>query len=253
MTLTRITGRFCFYLGCAALTAASACSSGSDYDTETNPQAASLAVSQLAGISGGIQASSPDAAASGVFELGSVAQNIIVPVTNQGQTSARVTAPGPYDLTGTCTCDASGCVFDSCSDDAAGFTIDGSIAVDGDHYTFDVTIDQTYASDSDTTTSHLSTSGDITIGATSIDGSVSGDGNTAINLTDSDGQQQTITASYNWDLDANQIALDQSRCAVGGSLHACVSARAAANGQSAKYNGCGTVDFGPACGDAVAE
>lgn len=252
--LTRTTTRLCFYLGCAALMTASACGGGgSDYDTETNPQAASLAVSQLAGISGGVQASSPDSAASGVFQLGSVAQSIIVPVTDQGQTSARVTTPGPYDLTGNCSCDASGCVFDSCSDDAAGFTIDGSITVDGDHYTFDVTIDQTVASESDTTTAHLSTSGDITLGQAIIDGSVSGDASTKIELTDSDGQQQTITASYSWDLDANQIALDQSRCAVGGSLHACVSARAAANGQSAKYNGCGTVDFGPACGDAVAE
>lgn len=251
------TRRLCCGLACAALLATSACGGGSDYPTKTNPQAAAAAVMQLAGIGAGVQGSSSDSAANGVLALGSAAQNIIQPVTNQpgGQPmpTALITDPGQiHTLTGTCSCDATGCVFKSCSDAQAGFTIDGTISVSGQSYSFDVSVTQSYSNSTTSTKTNMSTSGDITITATSIDGSISGNGDTSDVITGSNGQQ-TIKGSWNWTMDANQIALDQNRCAVGGALHTCLSAHASSSTQSAQYNGCGTVDFGPTCGDATAE
>lgn len=227
---------------------ASACGGDeSDYDTQTNPPYAVLAVSQLGGISGGVTAGSPDATANGVLGLGGVAQNIITPIIEEQQLRL---APAVVPLVGDCTCSATGCQFDGCAADDGSWTIDGAIDVAGDIYTFDVSVTQHYATEDTSTDNAMTTSGEITISPTLIEGHLSGDVDTVLTYSDEDGETR-ITAWFEWSLTGNQIALDAGRCPVGGSLDASVSAEAETGGRDADYSGSGTVTFGPACGDAA--
>jgi hypothetical protein len=219
----------------------------SDYETQTNPQFASLAVSQLVGIGGAVAAGNPDGASAGVLQLGNLAQNIITPVLAHQE---RRAAPGPVPLVGTCTCDTGGCRFEGCGADDGSWTIDGSISMDGEAFTFDVSMTQHFASDSTSTDNDLNLSGDMTIGTAVVDGQVSGEIDAEISDIDEDGTT-TISTWFDWSIDAAQIGLDVSRCAVSGSMDAAVSAEAASGGRDADYNGTGTVSFGPSCGDAV--
>lgn len=236
-------------LACAALGLLAAACGGdeSDYETQTNPQFASLAVSQLAGIGSGVDASSPDATANGVLGLGGVAQNIITPVIEEQQLRR---APAVVPLVGDCTCSASGCQFDGCSTEDGSMTIDGSIDVSGDTYSFDVSLTQQYGTEDTSTENAMTTSGEITITATLIEGHVAGEVDTVLSYSDEDGTTR-ITAWFDWSLGANEIARDPSGCPVGGSLDASVSAEAQSGGRDVDYSGSGTVSFGPACGDAA--
>jgi len=235
-------------LVCAALALCAACGGDeSDYETQTNPQYASLAISQIAGIQSSVSAGSPDVTSSGVMQLGVVAQNIITPKLDQQQ--LRV-APAVVPLVGGCACDAAGCQFDGCAADDGSWSIDGSIEVSSDSYAFDVSMTQHQASDGFTSDTDLTTTGEVTITTDEIDGHVAGEIDTEITVTDEDGTT-TLSGWFDWELDAAQIALDASRCPVGGSLDAAVSAEAASGGRDADYNGSGTVEFGPACGDAT--
>jgi hypothetical protein len=237
-------------LATLALAALAAACGGdeSDYETQTNPQYASLALSQMANIQNAVAASSPDATSAGVMQLGSSAMNIITPVLDEQQ---RRTAPAALPpLVGSCTCDATGCRFDGCAADDGSWTIDGTIEVAGDTFTFDVSMTQHYATDSTSTDNDLSTAGEITISPTLVDGHVSGELDTDISFTDEDGTTH-VEGWFDWELDAAQVGLDASRCPVSGSLDASVSAEAASGGRDADYSGSGTVVFGPACGDAA--
>lgn len=234
-------------LSIAVLTALAACDDGSDYETEVNPLAASSAVAQIAAIGAGTEAGSPDSAAGAVLQLGSVAQSIIVPVIPESN-ERRTQAVG--SLVGDCTCGASGCVFDGCGDEGGTWTIDGTISVSGDTYGFDLSIEQSTGTDEDHISTSMNTAGEISISAERIDGTVSGGGDTTIVNTDPDGEQ-TIRASWDWEIDTREIGFDPNRCPVSGSLRASLSADASAQGRSADYSGSGTVAFGPACGDAT--
>ena len=236
-------------LACAALGLCAAACGGdeSDYETQTNPQYAALAVTQIAGIGSSVDQANPDGSASGVLSLGNVAQNIITPVIEEQQLRRP---PVVLPLVGDCTCDAGGCRFDGCSADDGSWTIDGSIDVSGDTYVFDVSMTQTLESDSITTVNELTTSGEITIGDTLIDGHLSGELDTDISVTDEDGTTH-VAAWFDWGLTAVEIGLDANRCAVSGSVDASVSAEAESGGRDVDYNGSGTVTLGPACGDAT--
>ncbi len=247
--MTRARTKTTLRAACAALGLCAAACGGddSDYQTQTNPQFASLAVSQLVGIGNAVAAGSPDGAAAGVLQIGNLAQNIITPVLAHQE--LRI-APAAVPLVGGCTCDAGGCRFDACGADDGSWTIDGSIEVDREAFTFDVSMTQHFASDSASTDNDLSLSGEMTIGAAVVDGHVSGEIDADIADIDEDGTTRFSTW-FDWSIDAAQIGLDPSRCAVSGSLDAAISAEAASGGRDADYNGSGTVAFGPACGDAV--
>lgn len=234
---------------CAALTVWAAACGGdeSDYETQTNPQYAAQVVWQLAGIGGGVTAASPDLTSSGVLQLGNVAQLIITPVFEE-QALRRPPAPAP--LVGDCTCDAAGCRFDGCAADDGSWTMDGSIAVSGETYSFDLAMTQHYGSDNFTIDADLTTSGEITIGAEVIDGQVSGEMDT-LQVLASEDETFEIEGWFDWSVDLAQVSLDETRCAVGGTLDASVSAEAESGGRDADYRGSGMVAFGPACGDAV--
>jgi hypothetical protein len=235
-------------LACAALALCAACGGDeSDYETETNPQYAALAIAQLAGIQNGVTAGSPDATSGGVLALGGVAQSIITPKIDEQQ--LRVT-PAVVPLVGGCDCDASGCQFDGCAADDGSWSIDGTIEVSGDSYSFDVAMTQHQASDGFTSDTDLTTTGEISISADRIDGHVAGEIDSEITVSDPDGST-TVSGWIDWDIDAAQIGLDGTRCPVSGSLDASVSAEAQSGGRDADYSGSGTVEFGPACGDAT--
>lgn len=235
-------------LACALAMCAAACGDDdSDYETQTNPPFASLVVSQIIGIQNSVAAGSPDATSAGVQQLGAVAQNVITPkiYTQQLRLGPRV-AP----LIGNCSCDAAGCQFDGCGADDGSWTIDGSIEVSGDTYSFDVEVMQHFASENTTSDTDVMTSGEVTINAAAIDGHIAGEVDALLTSSDPDGITE-VTASIDWDLGAVEIALDASRCPVAGSLEASISAKAWSGGGDADYSGSGTVVFGPACGDAA--
>jgi hypothetical protein len=236
-------------LACAALALCAAACGGdeSDYETQTNPQYASLALSQIAGIQNSVTAGSPDATSVGVLALGGVAQNIITPKLDQQQLRLP---PAVVPLVGSCACDAAGCQFDGCAADDGSWSIDGTIEVAGNSYAFDVSMTQHQATDGFTSDADLTTTGEITITAEQIDGHVAGEVDTEITVSDQDGST-TVSGWIDWDIDAAQIGLDASRCPVTGSLDASVSAEAKSGGRDADYSGSGTVEFGPACGDAT--
>lgn len=242
--MTRTTLRaVCAWLGLAV---AGCGSDESDYETQTNPQFASLAVSELVAIAQAMAAGSPEAASAGVLQIGNLAQNIITPdIAHQER---RIAAAAP--LVGTCACDPGGCQFDGCAADDGSWTIDGSILVAGVAFTFDVEMTQHFASEGGRTDNDLTLVGEVTIGETLVDGKVSGEIDAEIATTDDDGTRN-VSTWFDWSIDSAQIGLDASRCPVSGSLDASVSAEAASAGQDADYNGTGTVAFGPACGDAV--
>jgi len=224
----------------------------SDYDAETNPQGAVFAVSMLNGFAAASTAGSPDSVASGAIQLGSATQNIILPVYPEDDesdtVSARRTGPGVAYLVGTCACDAGGCEFDGCADENGAFSIDGSVSIDGETYSWDLSIEQSQGDGEDyAVETSMSTSGTMTISATLIDGSSEGDGHSTITTTDPDGDR-TTSLSWDWSMAAHAIELDATRCAVDGTLDASLSADAG----SADFSGSGTVAFGPACGEAVA-
>ena len=244
-----MTTRTSFRAACAALALCAAACGGdeSDYETQTNPQYAAQAVSQLAGIGASVTAGSPDATSSGVMQLGNMAQLIITPVFEE---QALRRPPAPVPLVGDCACDAAGCRFEGCAADDGSWTIDGSIDVSGDTYSFDVAMTQHYASDDVTIDTDLTTSGEVTIGATVIDGHVSGEFDTEQVIEDEDGSVR-VEGWFDWSIDVAEVGLDANRCAVSGTLDASVSAEAESGFQDADYSGSGTVAFGPACGDAV--
>ena len=224
----------------------------SDYDAETNPQGAVFAISMLNGFAAAGAAGSPDSVASGAIQMGSATQNIIVPVFPEDEPTdgarARLTGPGTTYLVGTCACDPGGCEFDGCADENGAFAIDGSVAIEGETYSWELSIEQSQGDGSDyQVETSMSTSGEMTIGATRIDGASEGDGHSSITTTDPDGER-TTSLSWDWSMAAHDIELDAARCAVGGTLDASLSAESG----SADFSGSGTVAFGPACGDAVA-
>lgn len=241
-------------LACATLALAAACGEDeSDYPTQVNPAYAALMVQQLVGIGAGVDQGSPDAAASGLLSLGSFAQNVITPVFEESDAEQLrlALAPAVVPLVGDCLCDAGGCQFDGCSDQAGSFTIDGSVQVSGDSYAFDVSIAQSSSFEGSSTENRITTSGEVSIGPTRIDGQVAGSLDTEVVYVDDDGDSTRVEGWFDWEMTARQIELDAQRCAVGGALDASVSAEAASGGRDVDYRGTGTVLFGPACGEAV--
>ena len=145
-----------------------------------------------------------------------------------------------------CMCTATGCTFNNCGGSSARgtWTINGTIMVSGDTYTFDldyhiVTSGVDYAWTID---------GSLTLTATSIDGSMTSKGHGTVNT-------MGYNFSYDYDVstDFNMVVLDGQSCPTGGSIHSEVSYSTSGvqGGEAGNYHVQGTVTFGPTCGAAM--
>lgn len=214
-----------------------------------NSQNAALVATQFGNIRQSIQASNGAGAVGAAVGLSTLAQTILAPPQATRTASspqletvfAAMRASGEIAAAdaGTCTCTPTGCTFNMCG--SAGYTINGSIGISGDTYTFDLRLTGSIAG----VTWNYTYAGSLTVSATMINGSFSSMGDGTI---DSNGSH--FEYSFDTSLDINAITLDASGCAIGGSLTIEVdySVSGTNTGGSGSYSGRGTATFGPTCG-----
>lgn len=233
-------------VSCILLASLAACGGDDESSTPTTADtaSASASISGMSTFAASIQGANGADAAFAAFQIGAAAQAIVIPATD-GQSTAALRVPPSPAVTGTCTCDPSGCTFEACGDDGGLWTIDGAIDVDGDHYTFDLQL----AVGTNGLAFDWSYEGDLTITPALIDGTASGDGGGSLE----DDEGHSFDFSWSWDVDWNEIVLDAASCATGGSLDASVSYDVSGSGARGSFSGSASVAFGPACGDVVAE
>jgi len=221
-------------LGLALFSLIAACG-GDDDDglpTTTNPQSARSTVDQTANLGDQLDMAEGFGAAGAVQAIGGSAQGIVT--LDPGAAQRIEQTPGGNAM-GTCDCDASGCTYTDCGDDAGAWTMNGTISISGDTTDIDLMMVTNsaglmYTWDYD---------GSITITDTMISGSLSGDGAVSTMGVDID---------WSWDVDYNDVELDAQKCPIGGSVDASVSY---STGSEGDFSGSGTVTFGPSCGDAM--
>lgn len=226
----------------AATVAMFAACGGDDDDsanTQANPAAASATIDQMAGLRDAFASSDGASAATAAYSLGASAQGIVTLAPSE---AGRV-EPGSYNVTGTCECSGDSCTFTDCGDDLGTWTINGTISRSGD--TFSVDIEMTVSQSGYEWT--WSQEGSMTITDTSIDGTMAGSGDGVFD----DQMGGSVTVGWDWDMSANDITLDGTGCAVGGSMDASVSYDAGGQGGSASFSGSASVEFGPACGQVT--
>jgi hypothetical protein len=208
-------------------------------NTMTNTASAMTAVSSTAQVRAAVASGNGLQAAAGLQGLGAAAQSIIV----QNGAQARVTALTASAAEGSCECSPGGCSFDNCGDSSGLWSLDGSISVDGDTYTFDLSMTLNAFG----TMWSWDYDGSITVTDTSINGNLEASGNGSA----SDPQSGTsVTLSWSWEVSYNGVQLDGQGCPVGGSIDASASYQASTGQGDASFSGSGSVTFGPSCGDA---
>ena len=219
-----------------------ACGGGDDsgIDTQANTAAASTAVTQLGTLSSSFGSGDGAGAATAAYSFGGAASTLVQPATQQPQSIL----PDLHAVTGTCECTENSCTFTNCGDEAGIWTINGTISRSGDDYSFDLEMDINQAGFAWS----WATAGDITISDTLIDGSMSGDGDGTFD----DQQGGTVEVAWSWDVDADNIQLDGTGCAVGGTMDASVTYEAGNSQGGGSFSGSGSVEFGPTCGQVTA-
>jgi hypothetical protein len=228
-------------VGFVAVLSIAACGGDDDEgsgNVTANTASASSAVTGVGSFTDSIRGADGAAAGGAVYALGASAQGILT----YDASSARQVG-GVRAATGTCECTESGCTFEACGDST--WTIDGTIGISGDTYTIDLDL----AINAGGQAWDWAYDGEITATDTSIDGSLSGDGGGTFS-NPQDGSE--ITLDWSWSVDYNEIELDASSCAVGGSLDAHVDYSAGTSQGGGNFSGSGHVDFGPTCGAATA-
>jgi hypothetical protein len=233
-------------LGLASITLASAfavaCSGGDDDDSSTpttvQPANVGLAVDGLTSFSSSLEGLDGQNAALAAFQIGAAAQAIVV--ADSGSAAPALTMPPAGAGAGTCTCEADGCTFDGCGDAGGTWSVDGTIDVDGDNITFDLQL--AVAIGGQSLDWHYQ--GDLTVNETLIDGSASGDGSGSFSA-----EGESVELDWSWELDCNEITLNDSGCPTGGSLDASVSYDVSGSSGEGSFSGSASVAFGPECGD----
>ena len=217
-----------------------------------NNTSAEAAIEGISEIGVAIQSGDGETSASGVLGLTAIGQTLVIPSGPSG--AGRLQAPplglvpqslgrdGLVALTGTASCDDTGCVYDNFGDDTeyGSYRINGFIRKTGDTFAFDLTFDLT----SSGYTFDWSIDGSITVSPTLIDGEIHSHGS-------STGDGYAI--SWDVDLDFDQIGLDGSGCPTSGRLAARVAYDVSGTQGSGNYAVAGAVTFGPACGQFSAE
>jgi hypothetical protein len=132
--------------------------------------------------------------------------------------------------------------YTNCTYGGAGMseTINGTVTIDGDNVTVDLTIDVDYSGNS----YHYVWTGSVTVTATSVNGSLN---------FDMQMNQGGMEYTYNVAIDYNAIVLDGTGCPTGGSFT--IDVDVDISGMPSGYGGQSypgvQVDFGPACGDVT--
>jgi hypothetical protein len=206
-------------------------------DVTTNPASASTANSNVTAFTAAIDGDDGATAAGGVFTLNGTAQSVLTPTTE----GARQLPVGPAAV-GDCTCEGGSCTFDGCGDGST-YTIDGTITTEGDTYTVDLTMAWSFGGNEWTWTYD----GALTVTDTSIDGSFDGEGSASFTNPNDNSE---FEYEYVWGLDWNEVELDGTGCAIGGTLDASVDYSVSGAQGGGNYSGSGTVTFGPTCGEA---
>lgn len=194
-----------------------------------------------------------EGAADAVMALTAAGQIVVSPGAErvmpvQGILPAQWPKSKLSSFTGSADCDDSGCTFNNFGDDSeyGSYRINGSIRQTGDVLAFDLTYDINY----DGFDFHWEMDGNVRANATlantsaSIDGEIHSHGDARF---ESEGKQYDI--GWDFDIDYDNITLDGSGCPVGGALSATVAYDVAGAGS---YRAAGSVRFGPACGQVVA-
>jgi len=212
--------------------------------TKIVPAQAAATVRTLAQFRATMMTGDGFAVASAMQGVGAQASAIVQPDEQQ---QVRL-APAIFAV-GSCVCDAAGCTFNGCGNDAGTFTVDGTIAVSGDVYTFDVV----WTSDSVTGMDEIHQSwtytGSLTMTGASMDGALSGRG--VFDILE-DGSTQ-VSIDWAWDLDFRDVMVDVTGCAIGGSVGVDGEIEESVPGRSLRWAASGAVRFGPACDDAFLE
>ena len=218
-----------------------------DYTRGTiNNASAEAAIESISEVGAAIRNGSGEESASGVLALTAVGQTLVIP-SGAGYLQAPPLGLVRRDLdraalTGTATCDATGCIYDGFGDDSesGSYRIDGFIRHTGDTFAVDLTFTLTSAE----YTFDWTIDGSITVTPTLIDGEIHSHGS-------SRGDGYAI--SWDVDLDYDAIGLDAGGCPVSGRLAAQVAYEVSGEGGRGSFAVAGAVRFGPACGQFSAD
>ena len=230
------------------LVALTAC--GSDEPSYTrgtiNNASAEAAIESISEVGAAIRNGSGEESASGVLGLAAAGQTLVIP-SGAGYLQAPPIGLIPRTLTrtaltGTASCDDTGCVYDNYGDDSeyGSYRINGFIRHSGDTFSIDITFSLTSAE----YTFDWTIDGSITVTPTLIDGEIHSHG-----ASRGDGS----AVSWDVDLDYDAIGLDGSGCPVSGRLAVQVAYDVSGEGGSGSFAAAGAVRFGPACGQYSAD
>jgi hypothetical protein len=225
--------------------------SGPSYTPGTvNTAVAGTTATSATGIRTAAQSTDGNSMAGATFGLHGAASSMVSPAAPRlaqiddvmaAMSAGFKAAADPANAAGDCICNANGCTFDQCGF-GGDFLIDGTITISGDNYTFDMSLSGNYQG----AVWSYDYTGALTISATLIDGTFTVDGNGTFS-----GGGQTITYSQDVSVIFDNVTLDSSGCAVGGSVTANISISVEGY-EEGNYAVTGTATFGPACGQVSA-
>jgi hypothetical protein len=159
-------------------------------------------------------------------------QGVITPAP--GGMSQAAASPAGALAAGTCTCDQSQCTFQDCGDN--GTTINGTMSWKDGHLLCDLTY---HIDNQGSYTLDLTTTCDLTVTDTSIDGTLGSTG--SLDGTAVDGQGNGAAYNYTWSSSStyNAVTFDGSGTPTGGSID--MTGSYEIGGQS--YEGSATITF----------
>lgn len=234
----------------ASVVSLAACGGGGEptHKGTINASGARTSVESVSDVFAALDTGNGEGAADAVMALTAAGQIVVAPGEARVM-PVRGMLPSSWprskfesSFTGSADCDDTGCTFDNFGDDSeyGSYRINGSIRQSGDRLTFDLTYDINY----DGFDFHWEMDGNVVANASLIDGEIHSHGDANF-----ESEGKTYDIGWDFDIDYDNITLDGSGCPVGGALSATVAYDVAGAGS---YRAAGSVRFGPACGQVVA-
>jgi len=218
---------------------ASACADDDKASSIDRPPTSSSALRGIDGLRYAV--SSGDAATVATAVLSAQAYTLTIPTPRVAPLPDELphahTRPELSSFTGSASCTNTSCTFTNYGDayNGASFRLNGTISVTADHLVFDLTLDFT----SPSATLHWASAGDIVFTADHIDGWMTSNGT----ATDAEG-----TASWDFDVDHDNIAITAEGCPVSGSTTITYTFTSTDTPSS---SGSLSLTYGPTCGDVA--